>query len=501
MSENRFLYQFCSLLGAATLVCGTHLFLLATWNWDSATEVVPATPAATIPSELSAPSKPAEPVAELEIAPQPVSVEATEEQVQVALEDRPPSTAEARVGDQTPPASASANVSVDQPPITAEARAGNQTPPAPGSANVSVTLEEQSHVTAEARVGDQIHPAPASANVSVEQPSITSEARVGDQTPPASASANVSVTLEQQPRISAEAPVGGQTLPVSANANTSVEPATKDNMTDSASAPELQPSSSGETDEQGTEGGDRSDTTPIHHDAAVPRGKSRISQPHLPASLQQKAEAAERQQRELPDNSSVAQETNSFLSDAMQPQGSEQADETGSIATTVPNPRQSSLKARKGTKPSTAQTRPKLAANPKPAPKLVAKAAQHEQTSRVRSSQITSHWKPMALAPAEKPPLSLTQTRPKKPDARGYSASIWSALAHKKPNAGQRGSTTVTFAIGPAGALRFVRVIKSSGKARLDQLALETVRAAAPFSPPPVLNDETAAYTIRIDFH
>jgi protein TonB len=107
----------------------------------------------------------------------------------------------------------------------------------------------------------------------------------------------------------------------------------------------------------------------------------------------------------------------------------------------------------------------------------------------------------MALAPADKPSLSLMQSQPKKPDARGYSANIWSALARRKPNAGQRGSTTVTFAIGPAGALRFVRVSQSSGNARLDQLALATVRTAAPFPPPPVLKNGTAAYTIRIDFH
>jgi protein TonB len=44
----------------------------------------------------------------------------------------------------------------------------------------------------------------------------------------------------------------------------------------------------------------------------------------------------------------------------------------------------------------------------------------------------------------------------------------------------------VTFAVGPAGALRFVRVSQSSGNAWLDQLALATVRNAAPFPPPPV---------------
>ena len=135
----------------------------------------------------------------------------------------------------------------------------------------------------------------------------------------------------------------------------------------------------------------------------------------------------------------------------------------------------------------------KLTANPRPAPKL-AKASQYDQTSK-----LGPRWKPMTLAPAAKSSISPTQNPAKKPDARGYNANIWSALARRKPNAGQRGSTTVTFGIGPAGALRFVRVSRSSGNARLDQLALRTVRTAAPFPSPPVSG--AAAYTIRIDFH
>jgi len=71
--------------------------------------------------------------------------------------------------------------------------------------------------------------------------------------------------------------------------------------------------------------------------------------------------------------------------------------------------------------------------------------------------------------------------------------------AEEKPSAGQPGSTTVTFTIGAAGALSFVRVSQSSGNAGLDQLALATVRNAAPFPPPPVLKDGIGAYTIRID--
>jgi protein TonB len=531
VSENRFLHQFCALLGAVTIVCGTYLFLLATWNWDSATEVEWATPAATISIELSDRSKSAEPVAELEIAP------ATKDQIAGSESAR-----------QVAPAS-----SVEQ----LDAPSEKQRFTASRDEQAQVALEDQPHLTAEARVGNQAPPTSANANLSValeEQPPITAEARVGDQIPPASASANVSVTTEEQPPITAEALVGGQKLLVLASANVSAEPATTDNMADSTSAPDVTPSSSAETVEQATEDVDNSTDT-MQENAAMPGGGGQISQP---ASSPHKAEAAEPQRPKPADNSSVAQETTRPVPDATQPQDSE-ADDTvqqkGSIATAIPDPQQSSLKAplRKGAPPksSTDQARPKLAANSKPAPKLAAKANQHEQTSQVgprlkrmgstpadkpslsltqsqpkrrdavivanekpapklsakpnprqmERSQISPRWKPMALTPAEKPSLSHMQSQPKKPDARGYSANIWSALARRKPNAGQRASTTVTFAIGPAGALRFVRVSQSSGNARLDQLALATVRTAAPFPPPPVLKDGTAAYTIRIDFH
>jgi protein TonB len=137
------------------------------------------------------------------------------------------------------------------------------------------------------------------------------------------------------------------------------------------------------------------------------------------------------------------------------------------------------------------------AAKEKPAPQPATKSEQQEQ----QSAQATQHRKPMGLAPADGPSIPLTQGQPKRLGAGDYSSKIWSALACKKSIAGERGSTTVTFAIGPAGALRFVRVSQSSGNVRLDQLALATVRNAAPFPPPPVLRDGTAAYTIRIDFH
>ena len=133
-----------------------------------------------------------------------------------------------------------------------------------------------------------------------------------------------------------------------------------------------------------------------------------------------------------------------------------------------------------------------IAAKQEPAPELAAKLNQ-------RDAALSTHspLEPMALAPSDKPSIRQSQA---KTDGRSYSANIWSLLPRRRPNAGQRGSTTVTFETGPAGTLRFVQVGQSSGNARLNQLALATVRAAAPFPPPPVLKDGTPTYTIRINF-
>ncbi|MGV1015182.1 MAG: TonB family protein [Methyloceanibacter sp.] len=128
-------------------------------------------------------------------------------------------------------------------------------------------------------------------------------------------------------------------------------------------------------------------------------------------------------------------------------------------------------------------------------------AARAEQKTAARLEErhdaSTPRWKPMALAPADKPaPPKISPSAPKISSA-AYQSQIWSQLARHKPRAGQRGSATVTFSIGANGGLRGARVAKSSGNAKIDQMALATVRNAAPFAPPP--NPGTASYTIRID--
>jgi periplasmic protein TonB len=376
-------------VGAAILVCGMHIFLLATSDRHSPTlQLGPPVATATPSIELSTGSTLAGPVAELDVARGPV-----------AEEPAPPSEA---------------------PKFIASTE---------------------------------------------EQPQITAEARAGDQAPVASASVALSVA-----------------------------PATKDETAVSGLAPEVTSQAPGETAEHGTEdaGDNNADGAAQDGDAVALGEGSEIAQPNQQAPSPRQTEPPQLQQ---PAPASDA-------GDAQQPTPtSDDVEQTASIAfpAVEPKPEQPSPPVplpQRAPKAAMKKASQKLAAKEKPAPKLVAKSDQREK----ESSQITPRWKPMGLAPADKSSISLMQGQPKKPDAGGYSAKIWSALARKKPNAGQRGSTTVTFAIGPGGSLRLVRVSQSSGNARLDQLALATVRNAAPFPPPPA-KQGAAAYTIRIDFH
>ena len=103
---------------------------------------------------------------------------------------------------------------------------------------------------------------------------------------------------------------------------------------------------------------------------------------------------------------------------------------------------------------------------------------------------------PMALAPANKP-VAAPAAKPR-PSGAAYSRKVWAALARHKPRAGQKGSPTVVFTIGAGGRLGSARISRSSGNTRIDQLALATIRRAAPFPAPP---SGGTSFSIRIDFH
>jgi len=386
VSENCFLQSLCALLGAAILVCATHLFLLATSDWDSATLAIEPPPpvAATI---------------SIDVAPAPIA---------------------------------------EQPPLPS------------ASPQFTTPMEEQPQVATE------------------EQPQITAEARLGDQTPLASASARLSI----EPAIKDETAPLEVTSPAPEVASAAHEA--------TLPAPELASPAPSEIAADGAARAveDNAESAFSEGNALAPVDESAIAQ-----TSQQTPQETEEVQAQQPEPVSGAVEQTAPIEIAAAEPKSEQP------SPLVPRPERAPRAQLK-------KAPPKLAAKEKPAPTLAAKPSPR-QTER---SQVTPREKPMGLAPADKPSISLTQGQPKKPDAGSYSSKIWSALARKKPNAGQRGSTTVRFAIGPGGALRFVRVSQSSGNARLDEFALATVRNAAPFPPPPILKDGADAYTIRIDF-
>jgi protein TonB len=469
-------------LGAATLVCGTQLFLLATWDWNSATlDVEPVAPAsATISIEVSNRSKPTEPIAEHDVAPAPISVEPAKKDEIAGAGSEPEVTQ---------------SLAVEQPDVS------SGTPQSTASTKAQVALEDRPHITAEARVGDHTRLASANVNLLFAEPRIMGEADV-HRNPVVSTSANLFLAS-----ITAGARVGDKTFLASASANLSVEAATKDEIVESAPAPEVIQVGSAKMSELGTKvaGFNRAESTGTDGDAVASRSDIQITQAGSQSSLPQKTEAAQPLKPGAADNS-PAHASKPPSHESMQRQQSEPIDDsvrqTGSISIAAAElkSRQSSPKvllAQRASKPLKKKPTAKLEAKEKPMPKLAAKPNQRE----TKISQVTSRWKPMGLAPADKPSISATQSQPKRRDAGSYNAKIWSALARKKPKAGQRGSTTMTFAIGPAGALRYVRVSQSSSNPRLDQLAVATVRNAAPFPPPRLPKNGTAAYTIRIDFH
>jgi protein TonB len=59
-----------------------------------------------------------------------------------------------------------------------------------------------------------------------------------------------------------------------------------------------------------------------------------------------------------------------------------------------------------------------------------------------------------------------------------------------------RGTVVVGFTIATDGGLASVRVLKSSGNAHLDDIAIDHIRRSAPFPPPPA----TAATRFSFEF-
>ncbi|MBM2292269.1 TonB family protein [Sulfitobacter pseudonitzschiae] len=81
--------------------------------------------------------------------------------------------------------------------------------------------------------------------------------------------------------------------------------------------------------------------------------------------------------------------------------------------------------------------------------------------------------------------------------ASNYPGQVMARIARlPRPRTSSRGSATITFTIAGNGGLSGARVAASSGSAQLDQAALELVRRASPFPPPP--KGAQRSFSIRI---
>ncbi|MCT2400373.1 energy transducer TonB family protein [Novosphingobium mangrovi (ex Huang et al. 2023)] len=84
-----------------------------------------------------------------------------------------------------------------------------------------------------------------------------------------------------------------------------------------------------------------------------------------------------------------------------------------------------------------------------------------------------------------------------------YRQQIWNRILAARPR-GARGSGTVQirFRIDRNGALLSADIVGSSGRFMLDRMALQAVRRAAPFPPPPEsLGTPPLAFTVPVAFH
>jgi protein TonB len=120
-----------------------------------------------------------------------------------------------------------------------------------------------------------------------------------------------------------------------------------------------------------------------------------------------------------------------------------------------------------------------------------------------RARASAPRWRRSKPAPEGRPSVRSKAAVPSTPlffpqSGSAYRAQVWAKLAAHRPKLGLSGSATVIFTIGPSGALRSVRIARSSGNAALDERARDAVRNAAPFPAP--LSGLSASYLIQIYF-
>lgn len=108
---------------------------------------------------------------------------------------------------------------------------------------------------------------------------------------------------------------------------------------------------------------------------------------------------------------------------------------------------------------------------------------------------------PSTAAQGRQVPASQGAQRPSARETASWQSQIQNRVARAaaRTRAPGRGTASVSFTIGGNGVLTGVRLTRSSGDARLDQVAVQVVQRAGPFPPPPGGQSISINLPIRFD--
>lgn len=136
---------------------------------------------------------------------------------------------------------------------------------------------------------------------------------------------------------------------------------------------------------------------------------------------------------------------------------------------------------------ATAKAEPKPKPKPLPNAEKTAKPEPEQTAARPKKKADEASSKAAAAAAgAAAPKTAEKATGAPKVSAASYAKSVMKKVrSTKKKKGAGRGSVTVGFTVAKDGGLASVKVLNSSGNADLDRIALDHIRRAAPFPPPP----------------
>jgi protein TonB len=145
------------------------------------------------------------------------------------------------------------------------------------------------------------------------------------------------------------------------------------------------------------------------------------------------------------------------------------------------------------------------AAKPPPENRVLPAKPKHAVRTPKKPDVVRPEPHPVAPTPvaASVAPAAAPVAAPVRDDAlRDYGNRVWALVfRHKPAHTLARGTTRVTFSLSEQGDLLGLAVSQSSGLATLDQAALNAVRAASPFPPPPAgITAEQRTFSVAFDF-